>query len=77
MFSILYLWNNFLKNENLFQKTGVSLLVEISKTENVIFPFRTALSEANDKTNRMGCTKWTYSKEYFICLKTLFQFNNL
>ena len=39
-------------------------LVEASKTENTSFPFKTALSEANVKTNRMVTTKWTYLKEW-------------
>ena len=53
---------DFLKNENLFQKTGVPFLVETTKIENT-FPFKTVLSEANVKTNRMATTKWTYHKE--------------
>ena len=71
---------NFLENENLFQKTGVPFLVETTKIENKAFPFKTALSETNVKTNRMATTKWTYHKEwnfasnYFIFLENLFQF---
>ena len=53
---------DFLKNENLFQKTGVPFLVETTKIENTL-PFKTVLSEANVKTNRMATTKWTYHKE--------------
>ena len=47
------------------------------------FPFKTALSETNVKTNRMATTKWTYHKEwsfasnYFIFLENFFQFQNL
>ena len=50
--------------------------------ESVTYPYKTALSEANVKTNRMGTTKWTYHRErsfvsvYFIFLKVLFQFKN-
>ena len=29
------------------------------------FPFKTALSEANVKTDRMATRKWTYHKEIF------------
>ena len=47
----------------LFQKTGVPFLVETTKIENTSFPFKTVLSEANVKTNRMATTKWTYNKE--------------
>ena len=71
---------NFLENENLFRKTGVLFLVENTKIENTSFPFKTALSEASVKKNRMATTKWTYHKEwsfasnYFIFLENLFQF---
>ena len=81
-FQYLNFQANFLENENLFQKT-VLFLVEATKIENTSFPFKTALSEANVKTNRMVTTKWTYHKErsfasnYFIFLKILFQFKNL
>ena len=58
-------------------------LVEATKIENTPFPFKTALSEANVKTNRMATTKWTYRKEWsfasncFIFLEKFFQFYNL
>ena len=71
---------NFLENKNLFQKTGVRFLVETTKIENTSFPFKTTLSEAKVKTNRMGTAKCTYHKEwsfasnYFIFLENLFQF---
>ena len=47
------------------------------------FPHKTALSEANVKTKRIGSTKWIYHKErsfasnYSIFSKILFQFENL
>ena len=55
------------------------MLVETTKIENTSFPFKTALSEVNVKTNRMATTKWTYRKElsfangYFIFFENLFQ----
>ena len=55
-------------------------LVEATKIGNASLPFKTALSEANVKTNKMATTKWTYHKEwsfasnYFIFLENLFQF---
>ena len=55
---------DFLEMKIFFQKTGVPYLVESSKIENVSFPYKTAISEANVKTNRMGSTKWTYHKEW-------------
>ena len=48
---------DFLENENLFQKTGVPFLVESTKIENALFPYKTAISEPNVKTNRMVTTK--------------------
>ena len=39
------------------------ILVEATKIENISVPYKTALSEANVKTNRMATTKWTYHKE--------------
>ena len=74
---------DFLENENFFQKTGVPFLVERTKIEKASFPYKTAISEANVKTNRMVTTKWAYHRErsfasnYFIFLKVLFQFKNL
>ena len=38
-------------------------LVESTKIGNAIFPYKTALSEANVKANKMGSAKWTYHKE--------------
>ena len=46
--------------------------------ENKSFPFKTTISEANVKTNKMVATEWTYHKErsfasnYFFFLKILF-----
>ena len=74
---------NFLENENLFQKTGVPFLVESAKIEYTLFTYKTAISEANVKTNRMVSIKWTYHKEqsfpsnFFIFLKISFQLKNL
>ena len=57
---------NFLENENLIQKAGVRFLAETTKikTTSSSFPLKTALSEANVKTNRMTNTKWIYHKEW-------------
>ena len=69
---------NFLENEN--EKLIYRFLVETTKIENTSFSFKTALSEANVKTNRMATTKWTYHKEwsfasnYLIFLENFFQF---
>ena len=45
---------SFLKNENLFKKMENRFLAESDRTENATFSYKTALTEANVKTNRMG-----------------------
>ena len=51
-----------------FKNLGHRFLVETTKIENTSFPFKTALSETNVKTNRMATTKWTYHNECsFAC----------
>ena len=64
------------------KKLEYRFLVKSSKTENASFPYKTAISEVNVKTNRMVITKWAYHKErsfasYYFFLKLLFQFKNL
>ena len=66
-----------------FKKLEYRFLVERTKIEKASFPYKTAISEANVKTNRMVTTKWAYHRErsftsnYFIFLKVLFQFKDL
>ena len=82
-FNTLTLIQIFWKMKTLFKKLEYCFLVETTEIENTSFPFKTALSEANVKTNRMATTKLTYHKEWsfastcFIFLKNLFQFENL
>ena len=71
----------FWKTKTFFKKLEYRFLVETTKIENTSFPFKTALSEANVKTNRMVTTEWTYYKEwgfasnyFFFFLENLFQF---
>ena len=52
-------------------------LVERTKIENTSFPYETATSEANVKTNKMVTTKTEFVSNYFIFLKILFQLKNL
>ena len=40
--------------QTLFKKLEYNFLVESTKIGNITFPYETALSEANVKTNRMG-----------------------
>ena len=42
-------------------------MVESTKIENASFPYKTALSEANVKTNRMVTTKWNLSQRTEFC----------
>ena len=80
VFNTLTLIQIFREKKTFFKKLEYRVLVETAKIENTSFPFKTALSEANVKTNRMATTKWTYHKEwsfasnYFIFLENLFQF---
>ena len=54
---------NFLKKQTLFKKVESRFSIQSIKIDNATFPYKTALSEANLKANRMGSTKWTYHKE--------------
>ena len=80
-FQYFYFETDFLEKENLFQKTGVSLLIETTKIENT--SFQIALLEANIKTNKMATTKWTHHEEwsfagnYLIFFENFSQFQNL
>ena len=68
-FNTLTLKQIFWKTKTYFKKLEYCLLVEITKIENTSFPFKTAQSEANVKTNRMATTKWTYYKERIFASK--------
>ena len=58
-----------------FKKLEYRFLAETTKIENTSFPFKTALSEVNVKTNRMATTKeWSFASNYFIFLENLFEF---
>ena len=65
------------------KKLEYHFLVESTKIVNITFPYKTASSEANVKTNRMGSRKLAYYKErsfasnHFPFPKILFQFRNL
>ena len=63
VFNILTLKQIFWKTKAFLKKLEYRFLVETTKIENTSFPFKTALSEANVKTNRMATTEWTYHKE--------------
>ena len=65
---------DFLENENLFPRTEVPFLVESTRIENASFPYKTAISKARVKTDRMVSTKWTYYRErsFALCQYLLF-----
>ena len=90
MLEILSVFNNltlqqiFRKTKNFSKKLECCFLVESTKIESATFPYKTALSEANVKTNRIGSTKWSYSNDrsfpikYFnFSEKILFHFKNV
>ena len=83
VFSTLTLKLIFSKGGNFLKKLENHFLFESTKIENAPFSYKTAISEANFKTNRMMSKKWTNQKEqsfasnYCIFLKILFQFKNL
>ena len=83
VFNSLTLKQVFWKTKAFLEKLGYRFLDESTKIKNPSFRYKTALSEANVKTNRTVNTKSTYHKErsftsdYFIFLKILFQFKNL
>ena len=82
-FSILTLKQILWKTKTFFKKLKYCFLLETTKIENALFSYKSAISEANVKTNRMVGRKWTYHKEKsfasycFILLKILFQFKNV
>ena len=53
-FNTLTLIQIFWKTKAFFKKLEYYFLVESTKIENTPFPFKTALSEANVKTNSMA-----------------------
>ena len=80
VFNTLTLIQIFWKTKTFFKKLGYRFLVEATKIEYTSFPFKTAMSEANVKTNRMATTKLTYHKAWsfpsncFIFMENLFLF---
>ena len=65
---------DFLENETFFEKLKCRFLVETTKNESTLFPYKT-----NVRTNRMVSIKWTCHKEQsfasnFTFLKILFHF---
>ena len=55
-----------------FKKLEYRFLVETTKIEYTSLPFKTALSEANVKINKMGTTDCTYHKEWIFASNYIF-----
>ena len=66
----------FWKTKTFFKKLENSFLVESTKIENSPFWYKSVISEANVKTNRMVSTKWTYHKEWSFAVKLIYFFEN-
>ena len=72
IFNTLTLKKIFQKTKTFLKKLEYRFLVERTEVEKASFPYKTAISEANVKTNRMVTTKWAYHRErifasnYFI-----------
>ena len=83
IFNTLTLKQIFEKKKTFFKKLEYRFLVERTKIKKASFLYKTAISEAIVKTNRMVTTKWGYHREqsfasnFFIFLNVLFQFKNL
>ena len=83
VFNTVTLKQGFWKTKTFYTELECHFLIESTKIENASFRYKTAISEANVKTNKMLSAKWTYHKErsfasnYLIFLKILFQFKNL
>ena len=79
VFNTLTLIQAFWKKKIFFKNLEYRFLIETTKIENTSFRFKTTLSEANVKTNRVATTKLTYHKEWslasncFIFSENLFQ----
>ena len=51
--------------KQIFKKLEDLFSVESTKSDKTTFPYKTALSEANIKVNRIESTKWTQRIEFF------------
>ena len=74
VFNTLTLKQIFWKTKTFFKKLEYRFLVEATKIENMPFPFKTALLEANVKSNRMATAKWTYHREWSLASNYLIHF---
>ena len=74
VFNTLTLKQIFWKTKFFTLKLQYRFLVESNKIENASLPYKTAMSEADVKTNRIVSTNWTNHKErsnYFVFFENL------
>ena len=64
MFLTLDFETSFRKTKTLFKKLEYLSLVDGTMAENATCPYKTVLSKAKVKANRIRSTKWTYNKEW-------------
>ena len=62
VFITLTLKQIFWKTETFVEQLEYNFLVESTKIQNASFPYKSAISDTNAKTNRMVTTQWTYHK---------------
>ena len=72
VFNTLSLQQIFWKTKTFIKKLKYCFLVECTKIENAPFPYKTAISKPNVKTNRVVGTKWTYHREWSFASTYLF-----
>ena len=75
IFNTLTLKQIFWKTQIPFTKPEDHFLVESTEIDNATIPYKTALSEANVKTNRMGSRKWNITKNRVV-LPVIFFFED-
>ena len=76
-FNTLTLTQIFWKMKTVFKKLEYRFLVESTKIENALFPYKTAVSEANVKTNRMSEYKMDLSQRTEFCQEPIYFFENI
>ena len=72
VFNTFTLKNIFWWTKSFLKKLEHSFFVESVKTEISSFSYKTAISEANVRTNRMVSTKWTYRKKRSVASNLFF-----
>ena len=80
VFNSLTLQQNFPKIKTFLKILEYRFSIESTNIKRTSFPYKTILSNANFKTNRIGRTyhkEESFGRDYFVFLKILFQFKKL